>query len=199
MVIYRFIWYNKTKQIVNQHKRRINIKTILLSWVLIMSMYTDHKERKIKNSLLLPPLIIAWLYHLIVGGVNAFFLSVFACFLPMLILMPLFIFRLLPAGDIKMVGTIGGIMGLSFTFNSFVYAIFSAGVVAVFLLIKRRLIKSRFTTLKNYVMCTLLTRKITPYMDYNHTRENYMLPLSFFIALGCVIHMIFGEVGVILV
>lgn len=171
------------------------VKIVLLMSVLALSIWTDHHEHKIKNKIVIPITLMAFTYHLLFIGLSSFLSSIMACIAFIILLFPLFILRILPAGDIKLLGAIGAIMGLRFTSNAFIYSIFIAGVISLIILIRRQLFLSRFLYLYNYIKRTILLRKIQPYNDFQDNQSKHFIPLSYFFGLGTVINLIAEHLG----
>lgn len=165
-------------------------KYVLLIGVLALSAITDYKEYKIKNKYLLLTVLMACAYHGITSGLEGSIKSFVSLFIPIVVLFPLFMLKMLPAGDIKLFGAIAAIMGIGFTINAFIFTIFIAGIGAIFLMFVHNNFFERMTYLGRYIYSSLILKKILPYNDYSNINPSYHFPLSYFIFLGCIINLI---------
>lgn len=163
------------------------IKLILLFIVTAISAYTDAKENKIKNKLLLPILILGILSSVITGGFNGLLDSIIGIVLPFFALYILYALNMFGAGDVKLFCTIGAIMGYKFVINNFIYSILVGGIVAVFVLIFS---KKFITNMKNffiYIGSIFLTKNIVAYGENDSSRK---LPFAIIIFIGTILQLV---------
>ncbi|WP_105619046.1 prepilin peptidase [Vallitalea okinawensis] len=170
-------------------------KYVLLIGILALSAITDYKEYKVKNKYLLLTVLIACIYHGTTTGLQGSIKTFFNVFIPIIILFPLFMLKMLPAGDIKLFGTIAAIMGTVFTINAFILTIFIAGIGAIILMFVHNNFFERMTYLGRYIYSSLILKKILPYNNYSNINPSYHFPLSYFIFLGCIINIIVEYFG----
>lgn len=124
------------------------ILTIILVLILIVSLATDLKYRKIFNCVTLPTIIFAFLFYLLNGGLKGFLFSGEGFVVGLVLLIIPYLLGGMGAGDVKLMAAIGALMGSNFVFYSFIYTALIGGVIAFFLIIKARglmnLVKSFF-------------------------------------------------------
>ncbi|GGF23944.1 type 4 prepilin peptidase 1 [Halobacillus andaensis] len=114
------------------------MEIILLLTVLTICVITDIRSRKIYNVLTVPTVLIAILFHTILGGWQGFLFSSLGLLAGLGLLFIPFIMGVMGAGDVKLMGAIGALMGASFVFYTFLYAAIIGGLVAAVLLYRRR-------------------------------------------------------------
>jgi prepilin peptidase CpaA len=84
---------------------------LVLFFVLIVSVATDIKNRRIPNALLLPALVLAVILHSISGGVEGLITTAGGLTLGLAMLFPLYAMGGMGAGDVKLLGVVGGFLG----------------------------------------------------------------------------------------
>jgi prepilin peptidase CpaA len=84
---------------------------LVLFLVLIISVGTDIKNRRIPNLLLLPALVLAVMLHSISGGIDGLLTAIGGLTLGMAMLFPLYAIGGMGAGDVKLLGIVGSFLG----------------------------------------------------------------------------------------
>lgn len=108
-----------------------------------------------------------------------------------LILFPLFLFKMLGTGDIKVFMVLGSITGIRKNVECIVISFIIAAVISLPVLIFRCDIRERFKYFFSYVEESLKNKTILPYLAPGKRPEN----IHFTIAVTCsVIYMIINEV-----
>ena len=100
--------------------------------------YTDVKEQKIYNKVLLPAFVIGFLGNIITGGLSGAFVSVQGLLLGMALLILPFLVGGMGAGDVKLMGIIGLYKGPAFVFQAFLLTAVVGGVIALIILAKKK-------------------------------------------------------------
>ncbi|MFC4799981.1 prepilin peptidase [Neobacillus sp. GCM10023253] len=124
---------------------------IILVIILLISLYTDVKNRKILNIITLPSILIGFIYHFATQGFEGFLFSGKGFLTGLGLLIIPYLLGGMGAGDVKLLAAIGALMGTSFVFYSFIYIGLIGGLIALVLLIRNKglvdLIKSFFYTI----------------------------------------------------
>lgn len=110
----------------------------VLTLVLIISLITDIKNRKILNIITFPAILIAFVYYLATGGIDGFFFSGKGFLMGISLLIIPYLLGGIGAGDVKLMTAIGALMGASFIFYSFIYTALIGGVMALALIMKQK-------------------------------------------------------------
>ena len=97
--------------------------------------FTDIKEGRIPNFIIVLGLVAGILYRVFVVADNQYCLLIFGILLPVAVFFPLFLLRAMGAGDIKLMAVTGAFFGISENMRCIVLAIFIAGAIALVKLI----------------------------------------------------------------
>ena len=96
----------------------------------VIAVITDIREYKIKNRYVLPFISAGLLINVILSGFTGLLDAVSGMLIP-LILFPLFILRILGAGDIKAFSVIGSIAGLHMSIRTILLSFLAGGIIAL--------------------------------------------------------------------
>lgn len=134
------------------------IKVVLLVTVIIAATY-DIKEKRIPNALTFPTIIIGIILNIIFNGFQGLSFSIIGFFTGMALFFIPFALGAMGAGDVKLMGAIGSLMGWRF---AVIVTLFSAiaglFVVIVYLIYQKKL----FYLLKKYFL--LFARPIIQFL-----------------------------------
>jgi prepilin peptidase CpaA len=168
----------------------ITIKYIELSILLILALISDIKLYKIKNKIILPFIIIGIMTNLLNSGINGFRESLIGIAVPVVVLIILYAVRMLGAGDIKLFGAIGSIMGYEFCLFTIVFSFIAGGVIASILIILRKNGRRRFSHLFEYIKACIVCFTLLPYSDFDDKSDGEKFHFAVAITLGTMIHVI---------
>lgn len=84
---------------------------LVLIVLLTVAVATDLKNHRIPNFLLWPALSLALMLHMTSGGINGLFVSGAGLMLGVAMLLPLYSVGGMGAGDVKLLGIVGGLIG----------------------------------------------------------------------------------------
>lgn len=168
----------------------MTIKIVLIT-ILLISIYTDIKDRKILNSVTIPSIIFAVFYFLITQGVDGFFFSGKGFLVGLGLLIIPFMLGGMGAGDVKLLAAIGALMGTSFVFYSFIYTALIGGLIALVLLIKQ---KGFVNLIKAFYYSIILFRSNLGSMLLGKDKQSSIsFPYGVAIVLGTLCSLIWGE------
>ena len=162
---------------------------LLLLSILSISAIIDFRTQKIPNLITFPAVIIALLYHFFTNGIDGLIFSVLGITTGIGLLIIPYILGGMGAGDAKLMGAVGAILGTKSVFTAFLLSAFVGGIYALITILLNRkqfkgFIKNQLITLKLFV----LTRKYIP----DPVEENNKKPKLCYgvaIALGTFIYM----------
>ena len=106
--------------------------------ILVISIITDLRYRKILNIVTLPAILAACLYHFYTSGLEGFYFSGQGFLIGLGLLIIPFLMGGIGAGDVKLLAAIGAWKGTFFIFYTGIYAGIIGGFIALFILLKRR-------------------------------------------------------------
>ncbi len=159
---------------------------ILLALIVVVAAAYDFRFRRIPNWLTLLGVILGWGLNIFLFEMIGLRTAAFGLGLAFLIYFPLYLLRGMGAGDVKLMGAVGSIVGPANWFGIFILTSILGGVVALILLLfKGRL----FRTLSNvgYMLKEILFLR-APYMKKEEldvrSPKAVTLPHGVMIALG---------------
>lgn len=155
-----------------------------LALLLILAIINDTLNSKIKNKLLLFFVIAGFSTGLATGGLEGLAGSVAGAAIPLVLLFILYALKMLGAGDIKLMCTIGAIGGTGLVLPSMAYSFLAGGIIAAIILIIRKNAGERASYFFNYVKACFLCRSIIPYTDFADKSDGAKFRFSYAIACG---------------
>ncbi len=106
--------------------------------VLLVCLFTDIKSRKILNIVTLPTILFGLVFNMYSMGMEGVVYSGEGLLVGIALLIIPYLLGGMGAGDVKLLGAIGALMGSSFVFYSFIYTAILGGIIALLLIIKAR-------------------------------------------------------------
>ena len=104
----------------------------------LVAGFTDLRSRRIPNWLTVPGLVVGIAGNGIIGGWSGLKTSLLGAGLGLLLLLPFVFLRSLGAGDWKLAGALGAIVGPGILADLLMLSVFVAGVMAIALIIYKR-------------------------------------------------------------
>jgi prepilin peptidase CpaA len=155
--------------------------------ILILCAITDCYIHKIPNLLTYPTIIFALLYNFFYHGIDGLFFSIAGLFLGIIILGIFYIFGVMGAGDVKLMGAVGAVLGTKNVLNAFLFTGIIGGIYAMMVLIfrfktSRKLFKRSITMLKTL----FVTGNFIP-IPASEDEKNPKLCYGIAIALGSLV------------
>lgn len=176
----------------------IIIKMLLLVILLIVAVIMDFYSFKIKNSLILLGLVLGTILRICDMGWTSILDGLLGMVVPVMILLPFFLFKVLGAGDIKLFAVIGMFYGTNFVLNSMLYSLFIAGLISIIYLFKSKQFQVRYEYFILYMRTSLEKVKnrgdskgeVTPYYDVSRDGYNGVIHYSLAIMVAVIIQFI---------
>lgn len=162
---------------------------LLLLSILSISAIIDFRAQKIPNMITFPAMIIALLYHLLAHGIDGLIFSASGLSTGIGLLIIPYILGGTGAGDVKLMGAVGAILGSKSVFVAFLLTALLGGIYAVILILINKkqfkgFFKKQLITLKLFI----LTREFIPDPVEKNTKKP-KLSYGVVIALGTFIYM----------
>lgn len=115
------------------------IAIILVLLIVTIALYTDIKDRRIPNVLTFGGTILAMVIHTFDSGWGGLMDSLLGWIVGIAILMIPFFMGGIGAGDVKLLGAIGALMGAQFVFYTTLWTAIAGGMLSlIYLLVHRR-------------------------------------------------------------
>ncbi|MCR4437124.1 MAG: A24 family peptidase [Clostridiales bacterium] len=173
----------------------LTVKVLEVILLLAAAAKSDCKTYKIKNSITLSFMLVGAATNIYAYGIEGLKLSLLGWGLPVALLFILYALRMLGAGDIKLFGAIGAIMGYKFAFYSIAYSFVCGGVMGVILLVIRHNAGKRFHSLLTYVKSSFLMLKPMSYSEFGDKTGGDKFHFSFAVLAGTLIHLLSAAVS----
>jgi prepilin peptidase CpaA len=171
------------------------ISMILLVVVLIACSITDLRSQRIPNVLTYPTIVVALLYYLSLNGLDGFISSALGLMTGTCLLIVPYLMGGMGAGDAKLMGAVGAIVGVKGVIISFLLTAMIGGIYALLLIITKRYhFKGFLSNQLHKFIAFILTGKISPDdTAVLHTRPRLCYGLA--IALGSIIYITLNLTG----
>ncbi len=137
------------------------IQHSLYGWlmvVLIACSVTDLYHRRIPNLMTLTTILIALLSYCLISGMNGFLFSLRGLGLGFIIFLLPYIMGGMGAGDVKLMGTVGAVLGTGHTLVALLFIAISGGVLALGQMLYRRTFKQTLTGMFSSFLLLVLHR-----------------------------------------
>jgi len=162
---------------------------LLLMSILGLSAIIDFRIQKIPNLITFPTVIIALLYHFLNSGIDGLSFSVLGLVTGIGLLIIPYMLGASGAGDAKLMGAVGAILGSKGVFVAFLLTAIVGGIYAVILiLLNKKQFKGFFAKQLITLKLFIITRKyILDPVEENNKKPRLCYGVA--IALGTVIYM----------
>ena len=167
---------------------------ILLLFILTGSAIIDFRVQKIPNLITFPTVIIALLYHFLAQGVDGLIFSALGLATGIGLLIIPYMFGVSGAGDAKLMGSVGAVLGSKSVFTAFLFTAIVGGIYAIVLILfnKKQFNKKQFKGFFKKQLITLklfiLTREFIPDpIEENNKKPKLCYGVA--IALGTFIYL----------
>jgi prepilin peptidase CpaA len=171
------------------HDMAMQFVPIFLLLVLLVAAVSDVRIQKIPNWLTFSTVAVGLVYHTGVNGIAGFFFSLQGLILGLGLLLGFYLAAGMGAGDVKLMGAVGGLLGPKGVFWAFIYTAFLGGMTAVALLLwkagGREILRRYGMILKTFLM----TRQFI----FIPASENKKMPVLYYgvvIALGTTLYVL---------
>jgi prepilin peptidase CpaA len=172
-----------------------NFAIIFLSVILIVSAVIDLRTQKIPNLITYPAMVIAFSYHGTFWGGNGLLFSLTGLSVGIALLLLPYLLGGMGAGDAKLMGAVGGMIGAKAVFYAFLCTAIVGGIYALVLILMRRTYFNGFFKQKMVTLWAfILTRKYIPdpiQVDKNRPRLCYGLAIT----LGTGLYIFLNQSG----
>lgn len=137
-----------------------------------VACYFDVKHSRLPNWLNVSGALAGLLYHLLVNHIDGLLNSVFGLLAGGAILMLLYIFKAIGAGDVKLFAAIGAICGFLFTLYAVMYSVIFAGIIGLIILLFTKTFLINMTLAFLHIIESIKDRTLTPLDDFKNNVSN---------------------------
>lgn len=157
------------------------------SWLVLslagVAVLMDFLVEKVVNSFICFGLAAGLCYQLFQESGNGVLLFAAGITVPFLIMLPLFYFRMLGAGDIKLFSVLGGILGYAAILKVIFCSFFLGAVLSFSFLISCGNLRERLSYFFNYLYVYYETGKPRPYRARGRQVENFHFTVPVFLGV----------------
>ncbi|MCP5246135.1 MAG: prepilin peptidase [Burkholderiales bacterium] len=121
----------------------------LLIILLLNAALQDYRGYRIKNSLVISGAFLGILLNTVTPVGLGFYASLIGWSVGLLLLLPFYMFRMMGAGDVKLVAMVGAFLGPQATITALLYILVAGGVLSIYVAWHRGLIKEPFCEVRN--------------------------------------------------
>jgi len=162
---------------------------VLLLIVLAICFFTDCREQKIYNIVVLPSIIAVFIINILMFGFDGFKLSSLGFLTGFGILLIPYVLGGMGAGDVKLLAFIGAAKGIAFVLNSAIYMAIVGGVISIGILIFNKHLVVFIKLIISWITSLLYNtgRKI----ELSNTGAKNKFPYGIAIVAGALISLFF--------
>ncbi len=171
------------------HCMAVQFIPLFLLLVLLVAAISDVRIQKIPNWLTFSTVAAGLACHSWMNGIAGFFFSLQGVLLGLGLLISFYLAAGMGAGDVKLMGAVGGLLGPKGVFWAFIYTAIIGGILAVALLLWKA---GGRETLRRYGRI-LRTLMLTHQFIYIPVAENKNIPILYYgvvIALGTTLYVL---------
>lgn len=167
--------------------KSVYIIDLTLLVILSAALFTDLRKRTISNRIILAGVIAGFSLNFLINGPYGLLFSTQGFLLGIALLFLPFAAGGMGAGDVKLMGVIGGMKGMEFIFIAFLASALTGGLVSLFILIINRRLWLLFRNLVNVLKLFLFPGlKSNPLLWLNQNSPGFRIPYAPAIAVGTV-------------
>jgi prepilin peptidase CpaA len=166
-----------------------SLKMTLLIVILTIAVITDLLYHKIPNALTFPVIFYGLIYHIYLMGFDGFLFSAGGLLVGLALLLFLNIGGMMGAGDVKLMGAIGSILGPEGVFKAFLFTAVVGGIYALIVLAYHGQLLDFFKRMALSLKVSLLKRG--PTLIPNENKETPILCYGIAIAIGTSLSVVF--------
>jgi prepilin peptidase CpaA len=156
------------------------VPLIILSLALILATTFDLRQHRIPNAVTFPVMVSAVVFFSYLNGLDGFLQSVGGLFLGLALLLPFYFFSKMGAGDVKLMGAVGSILGPHGVFIAFLYSAIAGGVYALLVLARGKVLARTVSRYGLMVKGYVGTRQLI----YIPPEESGLPPLCYGLAIS---------------
>lgn len=158
---------------------------IAITLILIISVVTDLRDRKILNVITLPAILIAFIYYSFTSGFSGLLFSGQGFLVGLGLLLIPFIMGGIGAGDVKLLAAVGAWKGSLFVLYTGVYGAIIGGLISLFILLKK---KRLIQTLKQMLFTIRILKETKGSLIIeDETDKSSNIPYAIPIAVGALL------------
>lgn len=165
------------------------LQIIILLSILLPATVFDIKYRKIPNFISMSGWIIGPLLFALSDSLPGILSSVYGFLTIFGITIPFYMIRMMGAGDIKLMASIGAIVGIEYALPVLTGIVLSGGVMGLIVMVYQRVLVDAFRRYGGMVGISM-TMKKPVYLEPNEKEKNLVMPYALPITIGTFLSLI---------
>lgn len=161
------------------------IHIVLLLCLVMAAVLSDLKSGKIPNGVIAAGLLCGLMYQLSEKGFTGFILYCGGIFLPILIFGFFYYFRMIGAGDIKLLCMAGGFFGPSGSFDCVMWAILLGGAISFGIMMYHHNISERLLFFSKYISHYSEEKQWKPYLSTVGEKAKFSFSVPILLGILC--------------
>lgn len=159
-----------------------------LLFILTIAAIHDAKYRKIPNIITFSAMMAGLIYHVLLSGFQGFLFSIGGSLLGMGLLIAFYLAGKMGAGDVKLMGAVGSVLGPAGVFNAFLFTAIVGGIYAIIILLYKGRFAESMSRIWQALKLTFLTQSpVAP----DEQKAGPVLCYGIAIAIGTSLSMVF--------
>ncbi len=163
----------------------MEVHIILLLCLVGLAVLSDLASGRIPNGIIAAGLACGILYQIFTNGVVGIILYLGGIVLPILIFGLFFYFRMIGAGDIKLLCMAGGFLGPSGCFACVKWSIFIGGIISLSIMLHRHNMEERLLFFAEYVSQYARERQWRPYISGAKEEAKFCFSVPILLGILC--------------
>jgi prepilin peptidase CpaA len=156
---------------------------ILLLFILLPAAVFDYRYHKIPNIISLSGWVLGPVLYLLIDTLPGVSSSLYGFLLIFALTLPLYVLRWMGAGDVKLMASVGAIVGIEYAPSVIFSIVITGAVMGLFMLLNRKLFRRSFQRYGASLGASLALKKPV-YMEPNQEEQKVVLPYAIPIAIG---------------
>jgi prepilin peptidase CpaA len=124
------------------------LQLVALAVLLLVATVVDVRERRIPNWLVATGLVVAISFHALAPHGEGIFFALSGLAVGLATLLPMYVLRVMGAGDVKLMGMIGAFLGMSEVLGVVLASMVAGGVFALAMAVGKRMLPQLFANLR---------------------------------------------------
>ncbi|MEN6391878.1 MAG: A24 family peptidase [Syntrophomonas sp.] len=162
------------------------LQYVILAVFLAVALFYDARESRIPNYLAVAGLAAGLVFNLTAQGMAGLLFALKGFAVAFIIMLLVYWLGGVGAGDVKLYGAIGAIMGTIFAISSLLYATVCAAIIGIFLVAVKGELLSRLKKLWFSFLCMISFGKVKYIQDLK-TADSFRFPFMYAVIPGTVI------------
>ncbi|MEA1988529.1 MAG: prepilin peptidase [Pseudomonadota bacterium] len=156
---------------------------ILLLIILLPAAIFDYRYHKIPNLISLSGWVLGPLLYAVIDTLPGVLSSLYGFLLIFALTLPLYLLGWMGAGDVKLMASVGAIVGIEYAPTVLFGIVMTGAVTGVVMLLHRKIFKASFQRYGAILGASMALKKLM-YLDPNKEEQKVVLPYAIPIAIG---------------